>query len=722
MSTPNHSSAWHNASISSKVSISVLVLVSALITVFLLAIMAAVTHSQEGRAESDLTSQVKRVNDLLDLTSKDVARRTTSLARALQQVYAGEFALNESATISIQDKPTPTLTLNAKVLNLDFTEIDRFTSASGSVASVFARTGDKFIRITTTTRNEKGERVMATVLDATHPAYKAIMSGDSYQGPATVFGKSYLTQYDPIKDAKGQIIGITGVGLEYEELLLNLKSMIRSASMGTTGNFYVLDARPGERQGQLVVHQSLEGKNVADTQDADGQAFVKDMLARKSGIVRYQWRDGAASTGTAPQRIAAFAHNDNWNWLVVGSMEAQEMSHDIRAMRPYYLGMGLLLVLLLTGALYLLLRRMVVLPLHQAADAAKALAAGDLTVRLPVLQHDEIGLLAHSINQIGSELGDVVQQVRHGSQSVANASAEIALGNNDLSARTEQQASALQQTAAAMEQLSGQVKQNADSASNANQLAASASGIAMTGGDVVGRVVTTMKEINDSSHKIADIISVIDGIAFQTNILALNAAVEAARAGEQGRGFAVVASEVRALAGRSAEAAREIKGLISASVARVAQGTAQVDEAGATMGQVVSAIQQVTDIMGQISSASLAQAAGVTQIGQAIANMDQATQQNATLVEQMAAAADSLSSQSEELVQTVAAFKLDGSGAVPVRPVGLPKRSRAPSARLAQPTSHVLPPQSRPVAATRLAAPPKAATPSPKADNDWETF
>ncbi|MDD2536457.1 MAG: methyl-accepting chemotaxis protein, partial [Macromonas bipunctata] len=325
-------------------------------------------------------------------------------------------------------------------------------------------------------------------------------------------------------------------------------------------------------------------------------------------------------------------------------------------------GIDLVLALQLAGllaALWLawLFVRSITVPIEQAVRVATAVSQGDLTVTCPAHGSNEIGRLLDALSAMQKHLATLVKTVRVDADNVAQASAEIAQGNNDLSARTEQEASALQETAASMEQLNVHVQQNAEHAREANTLAYQASQVATQGGEVVAQVVHTMRDINTASSKIADIIGVIDGIAFQTNILALNAAVEAARAGEQGRGFAVVAGEVRTLAQRSAEAAKEIKQLISDSVSRVHQGTTLVDQAGRTMDDVVGAIQRVTALMADISTASSAQSVSVAEVDQAVKRMDETTQQNAALVEQSAAAATSLRQQADQLVAAVAVFK-----------------------------------------------------------------
>jgi methyl-accepting chemotaxis protein len=318
-----------------------------------------------------------------------------------------------------------------------------------------------------------------------------------------------------------------------------------------------------------------------------------------------------------------------------------------------------LVALLLGAVLAWLLTRSITRPLNEAVRVAQTVADGDLTSHIESSSTDETGLLMQALKNMNTSLAAVVGGVRTGTDAIATASGQIAAGNQDLSSRTEEQASSLEQTAASMEELTSTVKQNADNARQANQLALSASEVAVKGGNVVGQVVDTMASINASSKKIVDIIGVIDGIAFQTNILALNAAVEAARAGEQGRGFAVVASEVRSLAQRSAAAAKEIKGLIDDSVGKVDVGSALVGEAGKTMEEIVSGVKRVADIIGEITAASQEQSTGIEQVNQAISQMDQVTQQNAALVEEAAAAAQSMQEQAASLVSAVSVFRLE---------------------------------------------------------------
>ena len=498
--------------------------------------------------------------------------------------------------------------------------------------------------------------------------------------------------------------------------------------------FWVNDMVP--RMLMHPIRPELQGQDLSNNKDPSGKLlfveFVNIVKRQGEGFITYLWpKPGSDKPVEKVSYVKGFAP---WGWVIGSGVYTDTVQSTFLKRLAQAGGITALLALLLLAVSWIIahsiFRQLGAEP-AQLNAITHSIANGDLTVEIPPTRDNNS--VTHGIRAMRDSIAHIVHDVRQGAESVATASSEIAQGNHDLSGRTESQASALEQTAASMEQLGSTVRQNADSAQQANQLALSATQVAEQAGGVVGQVVHTMRDIDASSHKIADIIGVIDGIAFQTNILALNAAVEAARAGEQGRGFAVVAGEVRLLAGRSAEAAKEIKTLISDSVARVEQGSALADKAGTTMTEVVSAIRRVTDIMGEISAASREQSAGVAQVGEAITQMDQATQQNAALVEEMAAAASGLNTQALQLVNTVATFRTGAQGAAapaphaasavssasmptarpPVRPAPRPA-APAPAVR-----SHATPP-----AAPKAALAPPPARPAPPAatSDEWESF
>jgi methyl-accepting chemotaxis protein len=418
----------------------------------------------------------------------------------------------------------------------------------------------------------------------------------------------------------------------------------------------------GEEDGDNEVLRALRAE--LDSYAKGAEPVFKQVLAGSfdSAVAANRLLEAKAkpSIHGAEQRLAKLSE------LITGeAATVKAESHAAATSAHWVLGGAFVLALVLVVPLTLINMASICRPLTEAQALANAIAAGDLSQRIEVRGHDEPAALLHALAAMQQRLRTLVGQVRGSADSIQTASSEVAHGNADLSQRTEESASSLQQTASSMEQLTGTVKQTADSARTANQLASSATQVAQRGGQVVSQVVGTMGEISASSRKIADIIGTIDGIAFQTNILALNAAVEAARAGEQGRGFAVVAGEVRSLAQRSAEAAKEIKQLIGASVERVESGTKLVADAGTTMAEIVASVQRVTDIIGEISAATSEQSQGIGQVNTTVTELDRMTQQNAALVEQSAAAAESLKEQATTLVQMVGAFRLDEALAAP---------------------------------------------------------
>ncbi|CAM3445988.1 methyl-accepting chemotaxis protein [Paracidovorax anthurii] len=649
-------------SLARRVALLAIGLVAVVLVVLTLAITAVTTQAARAQTEEGVGDVVDAVGQSLqsvDEANLELVRRSArSFARGFDPALQLDPASGELRSFGA-------------VVNGDYTLVDKFSQDTGGVATVFARRGDDFVRITTSVKNERGERAQGTVLDRAGPAYAPMLAGQPYAGRAMLFGKPYMAHYEPVKDASGKTIAILFVGNDLTVFEQLTRRQVAEARFYEHGGVYVIDPRRSPQDAVFVAHPTAAGKKVLEAYPKAGD-YLAALLQGPGG------QPGAAASpvrGVEPllpeqgaQPWAMRARTPS-GWLVVAEVSDAEALVGLRRVHWGMWGaMGV--ALLITGAgIFAMVRRGVSGPLRELTGAVTTVAQGDLTQAFHTRRDDEVGALVREVEGMRQRYRQVLQQVRSAVDSIGTASAEIASGNQDLSVRTETTASHLAETAQSMDQLTGTVRQSADVARQANQLAGSAAQVAERGGQVVGEVVATMAEIDASSRQIADIIGVIDGIAFQTNILALNAAVEAARAGEQGRGFAVVAGEVRSLAGRSAEAAREIKQLIGSSVDKVEAGARRVQDAGRTMDEIVGSVRRVGGMVGEITAAASEQSEGIGHVNAAVGQLDQMTQQNAALVEQSAAAAQSLREQAARLADAVSVFRLaaEPRAALPAR-------------------------------------------------------
>ncbi|KAB7768205.1 methyl-accepting chemotaxis protein [Xanthomonas maliensis] len=871
--------SFHRLSVGTRLSALLTIVIALSLGLLALMIYRQSARDIETQVKAELVSSTRLMRQSVAMYDVTLTEGTQRLATVFDDMLPGGARTVDAAnTVTIGEQATPTLHIGREVLNLNFDAVDRFAHATGGVATLFVRRGDDFIRITTSLRNKQNERVIGTLLDRKGKAYAALSQGKAFTGQAQLFGEQYMTHYQPLRDAAGEVIGALFVGRNYTQGLAALKSQVSSTTLGQDGYFLIVDMAPGERQGQVIAGPASAPANLATLVDAAQQPLLQQVLdgTQPSATLNLQDAKGQRSDyEVTAQRYAP------WQWAVIGTQPRDAIDGPLDALMRNMLLFSLAVLVLCVAVVVIATRRMVSRPLaavervladvaagrldnpiqvdredevgrllasarqmrddlrtrlerdhliasealrvrtalddvsanvmiadaqrriiyvnrplqrmltavqddlrrdlphfdasalidasidqfhrhpeHQArmleqlqsthtaqvviggrtmrlvvnpvlgaagerlgfvvewadrtqevqveqevARIVEAAAAGDLSGRIDTagkqgfllqlaqqlnhlldnnadglsrvsallsalaqgdltarMQGDLQGVFAQirdDANATADQLAGIVHRIKESALAINAAATEIATGNGDLSRRTEQQAAALEETAASMEELTATVKQNADNADQANRLVQDAAGVATQGGEVVGRVVATMADIDGASKKIAEIISVIDGIAFQTNILALNAAVEAARAGEQGRGFAVVASEVRTLAQRSANAAKEIKHLIEDSVARIGAGAALAAEAGSTMQQVVGSVQRVTDIMSEITGASREQASGITQVNQTIVQMDESTQQNAALVEEATAGARAMEDQATQLVDAVAVFRLE---------------------------------------------------------------
>ncbi|HEU0204529.1 MAG TPA: methyl-accepting chemotaxis protein [Burkholderiaceae bacterium] len=627
--------------------------VGALVMIILLtAILAGLTVTT---TEHSRTRVLTWVTDKLDSSSKmiDAYDRTARQnATKLVEVFRAGFTQGLE-----YDRDTQTLTHGGRTFVDNTAEVDRFQFMTGSMGQLLARKDDGFVRVSTTRLKASGERDIGTALAKDHPAHAALMAGKTYTGPEVLFGKHYMVRYEPITEGK-RVVGALCAGVDMMDFVRLLFETVNEIKLFETGGVYVIDLASAD--GHLIAHAKLQDKSLAEV--ASGGDLLAKVRATKEGVIK----DAPATFTDAghSDRFVAVKHNPTWNWAFVAELsDGESLAKDWEALRYTWATIGGA-ILVLAALQIVLARKMIAAPMRRLQQALKAVESGDLSRSFDTTRADEMGDLIRAVESMRKNMLNVISQITASANEIKVASSEVAQGNLDLSSRTEEAASSIEVTGHSISQLTTMVAQTASASQQANQLATSASVAAGRAGETVNRAVSRMQTIHASSKKISDIIAVIDGIAFQTNILALNAAVEAARAGEQGRGFAVVAGEVRTLAQRSAQAAREIKQLISTSVDEIDCGSKLVGEAGASMHEVVASVTRVASVISEIDSAAAKQRDEIGRVNQSAEQFGEMTRQNSALVEQSAAAADSLRHQAELLAEAIAIFKLAGEDAV----------------------------------------------------------
>jgi len=634
------------------------VLTSLLVTVLVMGAIAVVLAEQsQAKAQETVRREMRAalaaVDQSLQLVFNSASQRGRELMPAFISSLGGEPTTDGSMTPTGEAGNVPSLLVNGFVVNGDTSALKRLHDYTGADPAIIVRAKDGWVRAATLLEDDKGQKRIGSKVAPNDFLAKTLDSGQDFSGLVQRKGKWYAMSVQMLHDKEGKVIGGLSIRVDVDGDVQRLLNWVSTLKVGDYGSLAIL--RQGADGGGwefVAGGGAMMGAPLSSRYNEADSARLAAMFKSADGFAEAAMKDGEA--------FVAWHGVENWNWLLVGTGQRDEFMAASR--RDMWIQLGMMLVgIVLIAGLVGWLASATLRPVREMIAAMIKVGEGDLTADLPAVptgSRNEVHILFDSLRHMQANLSNTVIAVRHGVEEISIGSREIAAGNTDLSSRTEEQAASLQETAASMEQLAATVRQNAESSQQANKLAGNASEIAGRGGAAVDQVVATMSDISQSSHKIADIVNVIEGIAFQTNILALNAAVEAARAGDEGKGFAVVAGEVRSLALRSAEAAKEIKQLIDESVGKVTEGAQHVERAGATMREILASVRQVTGIMAEISAASDEQSTGIDQVNTAVVQMDQVTQQNAALVEEAAAAAGSLQEQVQNLAQAVSVFRL----------------------------------------------------------------
>ncbi|KJV48364.1 chemotaxis protein [Pantoea sp. BL1] len=625
------------------------VLTSLSVAIVLFTLTLTLSHNAarqlEQLATDDMQNQVLGINEMATMFNATLSEEVANYTKLFQSFLPKRFSRDENERIQVGELSTPTLRAGLKTLNLDQIAVDDFLDRTGAVSTIFVRDGEDYVRIATSLKKEDGNRAIGTRLDRSSAAWRSVNQGEVYRGLATLFGHRYITQYQPVQDESGAVIAILFVGVQIDAQYALMRDKVLARHLGDSGTFFVLNGAPGSTQGQYLFDRQSEGKLPSWDQSVQHQ-----LLTQSKGLLSIQLN--------GETKLLAWQQLPGWNWIIAGEVSRASLLAPITQSRNLFIAIGLALVIAFAVGFIWYSRRAITRPLQQVIHLAEQYAAGNLQAHLDSTRRDEIGQLVAAINGIGDGLEKVVSQVRHAARDISRGTDTIAASSSSISEQINRQASSVEETSASMEQFGATVAQTAANVRQAMALVGEAASTVNHGGSTVARSVETMAEIRVASQSIADITHVIESIAFQTNILALNAAVEAARAGEHGKGFAVVAAEVRALAQRSANAAKEIDNLIATSIDKVAAGHALSEQTRDAMQHIVSHIDQVKTLMGEINIAAQEQAAGIGQVNLAMNHIGQATHQSSDMVTQSETTAQTLSQQGHHLTQLVSVFHL----------------------------------------------------------------
>ncbi len=659
--------------------------------IFTLTLSAMITRKLEQRTIKELTQQVAMLTEHLSSYQANLAISADKQMAVFRTYFADSFTSNPAKTVLVGDKQVPVLTSGSTILNLNSDLVDRFTRITKDVGTIFVRTGDDFIRISTSLKKEDGSRAIGTALDRSHPAYQGLLKGEEFTGKATLFGRDYMTKYVPIKDKSGSVIAVLFIGYDITASLKALNEKIRSTKIGETGYFYALEAKEGKDLGKLQIHPTKEGSNILEAKDSKGHEFIKEILKRKDGVIRYPWINKELNETAPREKLVVFKHFKDWNWVIAGGSYVSEVNAEASMLRTAMTGATLLAVIILMLMFMYIVRRWISRPMGEAISMTTLLASGDFRNVIEIgagtpRPVDEVELLSQEIQRMAGSLKALLIKINVSSAEVSEAAATVNASAEKIATGAEEVAAQAATVATAGEEMSatsGDIAQNCQLAADGAQQAART---ASNGAEVVENTVVVMGQIAEKvqessrtvenlgarSDQIGTIIGTIEDIADQTNLLALNAAIEAARAGEQGRGFAVVADEVRALAVRTTRATQEISEMIKAiqketkeAVGAMEQGVHQVEVGtaeAAKSGQALQAIlQQVNDVamqVHQIATAAEEQTATTSEISSNMIQITEVVQQTSHSAHESATAAAQLSSNAEVLQQLVRQFKL----------------------------------------------------------------